>query len=264
MKPALLLSLLAFGTAVGGAVYLHAENADLRDRLAALETVTGTADAAGEGTAVDAPGLRGAAVRREVAELKGTADALMRRMESLESQTQARADAAPASGPMDAAALAARPAFTEAVREIVLDMAKDDVDFKARVGRGDRSKLKDEPFARVAETLKLDASQEAAMAKDLQEIQQELFSLLAEERDDGVVPMEMIAKAEGLKDGDPAKAQVFVKLFTMKIPGSEETYMQRAVKLTTGFRTKADRYLRAEQKEILNAVEIDWFSIKFD
>ena len=44
----------------------------------------------------------------------------------------------------------------------------------------------------------------------------------------------------------------------------EETYMQRAVKLTQGFRKKADRYLRPQQKEILTAVEIDWFSIKFN
>ena len=50
----------------------------------------------------------------------------------------------------------------------------------------------------------------------------------------------------------------------MKIPGGEETYMQRAVKLTTSFRSKADKYLRTEQKEILNSVEVDWFSIKFD
>ena len=58
--------------------------------------------------------------------------------------------------------------------------------------------------------------------------------------------------------------QLFIKLFTMKIPGGEETYMQRAMKLTQGFRKKADAYLRAEQRELLDNVEIDWFSIKFE
>lgn len=263
MKLPTILAVLAFGTAVGASIWLAGENADLRTRLASLETATGTADASGTDDADGGPGLRGATVRRDVAELKGTADALMVRMERLESEAKTRATS-PSAVATDSQPLASRTDFGDAVREVVLDMASNDVDFRARVGTRDRSKLKDEPFARVAETLKLDASQEAAMAKDLQEIQQELFSLLAEERADGVVPMEMIAKAEELKDGDPRKQEVFIKLFTMKIPGGEETYMQRAIKLTSGFRSKADKYLRTEQKELMNAVEIDWFSIKFD
>jgi len=102
------------------------------------------------------------------------------------------------------------------------------------------------------------------MSKDLQEIQQELFGLLSEERDDGVVPMEMIAEAESLKEGDPKKAQVFIKLFTLKIPGEEETYMQRAVQLQTDFRKKTADYLRPAQLEVWQDLEVDLFSVKFD
>lgn len=262
MKPALILSLLALGAAVGGGIWLARENSDLRERVASLEART----AAGGVDPVEAegggPSLLGSSARREMAELRGTSDALMARMEQLEAR--AKDAARPAAGAQPGAAAAGRPDFAEAVREVVLEMAAEDVDFRARIGTGERTKLKDAPFTKVADTLKLDASQEAAMSKDLQMIQQELFGVLAEERADGVVPMEMIAKAEGMKEGDPRRAQVFIKLFTMKIPGTDETYMQRAVKLTQGFRAKADKYLRAEQQEILDAVEIDWFSIKFD
>ena len=102
------------------------------------------------------------------------------------------------------------------------------------------------------------------MGKDLQEIQQELFALLSEERDDGVEPLELIAKAEELKEGDPKRAETFMKLFTLKIPGGEDTYMQRAVKLGTSFRKRIDEYLRPAQLEILNSIDVDWFSVKFN
>jgi hypothetical protein len=263
MKLAVLLSLLAFGSAAGVGVYLHGENADLKERLAALEVEGGgSVTSSGDPTA---PGLRGAAARRDVAELKGVTDSLMTRMESLELVAKTAAASPAAAGDGTAAGLTDKPAFAEAVRDVVLDMATNDVDFRSRVGVNDRTKVpKNSPFSKVADTLQLDASQESQMSKDLQEMQQDLFTLLAEEREDGVIPMEIIAKAEELKQGDPRRAEHFVKLFTLKIPGSQETYMQRAVKLTQGFRKKADRYLRPQQKEILTAVEIDWFSIKFN
>ncbi|MDF1700379.1 MAG: hypothetical protein P1V36_04400 [Planctomycetota bacterium] len=265
MKLTTLVSLLALGTAVGAGAFLYQQNTDLKDRLAALETVAGTADPAGGDPAAPGPGLQGASARREMAELKGTTNALMARMETVEANAKAAA-ASRADGPaLDAGALASKPGFGEAVRDVVLDMAKNDVDFRSRLGNTDRTKIpKNAPFTRVAETLQLDASQEAAMGKDLQEIQGELFALLAEERDDGVVPMELIAKAEEMKEGDPRRGELFIKLFTLKIPGGDETYMQRAIGLTQTFRKKADKYLRTQQKEILNSVEIDWFSIKFD
>ena len=62
----------------------------------------------------------------------------------------------------------------------------------------------------------------------------------------------------------PGRGELFMKLFTLKAPGSEKTYMQHAIELQQAFRKKTNKYLRTQQKEILNSVEIDWFSIKFD
>jgi len=264
MKLALLLSLLSFGVATGAGIWLHSENAALQERLAALEALPAGGPDAVEGTkGAPSAGLRGAAVRRDVAELRRLTSALTDRMGTLERSAAEAPGASSASG--DVAAWAGKPAFTEAVRDVVLDMASNDVDFRARVGVADRTKIpKNAPFATVAETLKLDATQEAQMSKDLQEMQGELFALLSEERTDGIVPLELIAKSEELKQGDPKRAETFMKLFTLKVPGGEETYMQRAVKLGGAFRKRIEKFLRAEQVEILNAVEIDWFSIKFD
>ena len=262
MKLALIVSLLSLGTAVGFAAWLHGTNQDLQTRLDALELHASASPAAG-GT--DAPsGLAGSGTQRDVAELRHLTEALVERMGSLEKSAQA-GPVGSAAGAVDPAALVDMPAFGEAVRRQVLDMAANDVDFRARMGTADRTRIpKDAPFAAVAETLKLDASQEAQMSKDLQEIQGELFALLSEERPDGVVPMEIIVQAEELKQGDPRRAEHFMKLFTLKVPGGEETYMQRAVALQQAFRKKVDNYLRPRQLELLNAVEVDWFSIKFN
>ncbi|MDA1196109.1 MAG: hypothetical protein O2894_13140 [Planctomycetota bacterium] len=262
MNGSTLLAVLALATAVGAGGMLYSENAALKKRLDAIETDSGlVAGPAIDGEAPAGPGLQGASVRRDVAELQGVADALMRRMEAIEE----RPVAATSAGSGDAPALADGPAFGEAVRAVVLDMATNDIDFRARVGAQGRNKIaKNSPFAKVASVLELDASQESQMSKDLQGMQGELFQLLGEPRDDGVVPYELIAEAEGLKEGDPRRAEVFIKLFTMKIPGKEETYMQRAVSLTQTFRKRVDTYLRPQQLELLNGVEIDWFSIKFD
>jgi len=264
MKLALLLSLLSFGVATGAGFWLHGENAALQKRLAALEELpTGGPDAADGTSGAPTAGLRGAAVQRDVAELRRLTSALTDRMGTLERSVAETPSGGGAS--VDATALAGKPAFTDAVRDVVLDMASNDVEFRSRVGVADRKKIpKNAPFAQVAETLKLDASQEAQMSKDLQEMQSELFALLSEERTDGIVPLELIAKSEELKQGDPKRAETFMKLFTLKVPGGDETYMQRAVKLGGAFRKQIETFLRTEQVEILNAVEIDWFSIKFD
>lgn len=263
MKLTSLISILALGTAVGVGGWLYSENTALKDRLAVLENPMESA--ASDAATPGAPAaLRGSSARRDVAELKRLTSALSERMTSME-RAAAEAPAAGAVASLDAAALADKPAFHEAVREIVLGMATNDINFRAKVGNQDRTKIgKNAPFTQVAEALKLDASQESQMGKDLQEIQQELFAVLSEERDDGVVPMELIAKAEELKQGDPKRAETFMKLFTLKVPGGEDTYMQRAVMLGTSFRKKIDDYLRPAQQEILSSIDVDWFSVKFN
>jgi len=262
-----LLSGLALTVAVGAGAVLYTQNQDLKERLSAVETMTTGAADAGDSAIAGSPTLNGGRTSREVAEVRRLANSLVQRVDEQETRLTAIAESAgdgPVGGPAAAASLRT-PAFQEAVREVVLDMAGNDVAFRSKVGTQDRTKLpKNAPFTRLADMLELDATQESRMSKDLQEIQQELFGLLSEERNDGVVPMEMIAKAEGLKDGDPKKGEIFIKLFTLKIPGEEDTYMERAVKLQTNFRKKTSDYLRPAQLEVWENLEVDLFSVKFD
>jgi hypothetical protein len=262
-----ILSVLALLAAGAVGITLHGQNQDLEERVARLEIETGSAEApdpgAGEGGAA-ATTLRGSRTAREVAELRRMTNALVQRVDENETRFKSILEGDAAAGKEGALALRT-PAFGEAVREVVLDMAGNDVAFRSKVGTADRTKIaKNSPFAKLAEVLELDASQESQMSKDLQGIQTELFGILSEERDDGVVPMELIAKAESLPQNDPGRAEMFVKLFTLKIPGEEETYMQRAVKLQADFRTKTKTYLRPAQLEIWNGLDVDLFSIKFD
>jgi hypothetical protein len=257
-----LASLLAVLIAGGASALLYGQNQDLEARLAALEGPRAEPGAASEAAPGSGPGLSGGGLQRDVAELLGLAEGLVRRMDVLE-----REPAGTSAVPVveQVAALTQSGTFSNAVREVVLDMATNDVDFRARVGSSERAAIpKNAPFSKVADTLKLDASQEDRMSRDLQAMQQELFTLLGEERADGVRPLEIIAKAEELKEGDPKKAEHFIKLFTLKIPGGEETYMQRAVALQTAFRKQTLKYLRPEQNEIWDAMQVDWYSIKFN
>ena len=256
------VSFAALTVAVGAGAVLYAQNQALQERVGDLEQTRLTAEVSSE-AAAKGPDLKGSRTAQEVAELRRMTDALVARVDQNETAVRSIADGT-TEGTAKAAVLRTQ-AFQEAVREVVLEMAGNDAAFRAKVGTQDRTKVpKDAPFARLAEVLELDAAQESQMSKDLQEIQQELFGILTEERDDGVVPMEMIAKAEALKEGDPKKAQIFVSLFTLEIPGSDETYMQRAVKLASGFRKKATTYLRPAQVEIWQNLDVDLFSIKFD
>jgi hypothetical protein len=53
-------------------------------------------------------------------------------------------------------------------------------------------------------------------------------------------------------------------LVQWKIPGSEETYIQRAVALAADFRTRAADYLRPEQATRLGSFDLDLFGITLD
>ena len=256
------LAVAALVLSLGVGVTLYQRNQELEQRLAAVEGLRVSLGEDARAASETAPGLSGGGLARDVAELQALSDGLARRLETVE-----RAPPSKAAVPVgeQAAALAASATFTDAVRDVVLEMATNDVDFRARIGTRDRTEIpKNAPFSRVADALQLDASQEDRLGKDLQAMQQELFTLLQEERDDGVNPLEVIAKAESLKEGDPKKGELFIQLFTMKIPGAEETYMQRAVKLQTEFRKKTLTYLRPEQNELWDAMKVDWFSIKFN
>jgi hypothetical protein len=261
-----LLSGFALTVAVGAGALLYGQNQDLKERLAAVETMAAAETDAADPAAPGSPMLRGGRTAREVAEVRRLTNALVQRVDEQETRLEAIAEAGGDGSAAPVAAASLRTAaFTDAVREVVLEMAGNDAAFRSKVGSQDRTKLpKNSSFAKLATVLELDAAQESQMSKDLQGMQQELFGILSEERDDGVVPMEMIAKAEGLKEGDPKRAELFIQLFTLKIPGREETYMQRAVKLQGDFRKRTTDYLRPAQLEIWQNLEVDLFSVKFD
>lgn len=240
---------------------------DLARRLDALETAprAGSVPPAGPGPSdpgphpagagAGEPGLLGAGGARRLAEVAAGIEALGARLAALEE----RPGAAPAA--FDPAA----PDFAEGVRRVALRLAQEDVAFRLALATADRTRLgKDPPFARLAKALELDAAQEDRFRKGIQGIQAELFQVLSEPRDDGVAPLERLQEAEGLPPADPRRAQLFVELFTQAIPGSDETYLERATALAAGFRARAREWLSVRQQELLDAVEVNLFEVKFD
>ena len=174
----------------------------------------------------------------------------------------AEAAAASAAPAPDATELT--PQLDEAVRDVVLDMAGD-VRFRTKLGLSGSPNIPKKPaFGQLADVLKLDASQEDEFRKDLTVLQQDVFSLLSEERGDGVVPLEEIARAEEMAEGDPRRAEIFIKLFTLRIPGGDETYMQRVVEWTADMKKRTAKYLRPEQVEIFNALDVDLLGVQMD
>jgi hypothetical protein len=156
-------------------------------------------------------------------------------------------------------------AFELGVRD-VLARVQDEPEFKAKVAAagGAQTLAKKPTFGALAEHLALDANQQRDFRRDLEDIQGSLFALLSEKRPDGRVLMEEIVAVESLPEGDPKRATVFLELFTLKIPGSEETYVARAVTLATNLRTNAQRYLRPEQQSRFASLDVDLFGVKMD
>lgn len=254
-------SLLLAGLATG-AFFLHRQNDELQERLRNLEgelaaveaVVPAMVDGPREGAVLE-PGVKAldpVRTRQRLEEMEARiAQAEVR-------QEQAADAAATAPGPADDAALDRK------VREVVLDMAGDVV-FRSKLGlRGSPNLPKKPAFGQLAEALSLDAVQEETFRKDLMVLKEDVMALLSEERDDGVVPLEEIQKAEALPEGDPGRAKVFIRLFTLKIPGTEETYMNRVVDLTARFKKETQRYLRAEQTQVFNAMDVDLLGVEME
>ncbi len=155
--------------------------------------------------------------------------------------------------------------FYGAVKDVVMELT-DNVDFRTKLGLNVPPKdiPKNAPFARVADVLKLDQRQSDTMRKDVEDMQGKLMEALTIERSDGVDVMGEIAKAEALKEGDPSKTEIFVKLFQLKIPGTETTYFQRVTALQRDFRNRTLDYLHDEQLERLKSINVDWFSVRMD
>ncbi len=259
----LVAGVLALG---GGAFVLQAQNSDLTERLESLEARLI------EGGGAVAPGSEGAAqldARRERSKANaGRIEALelevaraTQLLEKFDPEQIAQAAAGSGDGaaaPMDMKLL------DQKIREGVLDMAGD-VHFRTKLGlRGSPNLPKKPAFGQLAEALELDANQEDRLRKDLMAFKEDFLAIISEERNDGVVPLEEMQKAEALGPNDPGRAQIFIKLFTLKIPGSDETYMHRLGDMTTEFREGVKDYLRDDQTELFDAIEVDYLGVQME
>jgi hypothetical protein len=257
------LAVVAILGLAGAGTALHLENRDLARRLDDLSLQVATvpehplaSGPEGRGGA-SGPVLEGTpATRAEVADLRSALEAVASRVTAQEK----RAGAAPgAPGAFDG------EAFEQSVRA-VLERVQEEPTFKEKVAQAaGKPALENKPtFGALAKYLALDESQETTFRRDLEDVQGELFALLADRRPDGRVLLEEIAAAETLPANDPKKTEVFLDLFKLKIPGTEQTYVEKAVALATSFRKKSDGYLRPEQRERFAAVQVDLFGVKLN
>lgn len=255
----IVLSLVTIGLLIG-VVLLQQGISDLAGRLDTLEQARAVGP---EPSTSGGPELAGQSPAVMDARLSARLEEVGRRLETLEKRPAASGPAPGAAGKGSGDLASAE--FSDAVRRVAVDLARNDVAFRSALANPDRTKIgKDAPFARLADALELDATQDVEFRKGIQNMQAELFQLLSEPRDDGIVPMERIQEAESLGPNDVRKTQIFIELFTLRIPGSEETYMQRAGTLTSEFRKRARAMLQPRQQEMFDALEVDLFSIKFD
>lgn len=269
LRPLSTLLYLALVLGVGFVAYGQHK---LGERLDALEEDRSLAavDALPEGVSNGGPTTQGAPA------LQGNLGHQVHRIETLvEGLTSrvAEAERALAEAPKAAsgegasqpiAAVVEDPLFERAVEDVALALA-DDVRFRAKLGlRGSPSLPKKPAFHQLAGALDLDADQEEKLRGDLMGMKEEAFALLSEERDDGIVPMEEIQKAEALPEHDPERAQIFMSLFTKKIPGSDETYMQRLVTLTGELRKRVGGYLSNQQRDVWNALDVDLLGVEME
>lgn len=257
MRTASVLVASALLGLAGATLLLHARTRELEQRLDTLRTDLARPGERREATpAASGPVLEGApATAAEVSALR----------RDLEAQVAGLAARLP--GP-DAARPAALPAgedFEAGVRDVLAKVA-DEPEFQRKVAEvAAKPALGKKPtFAALAQHLALDGSQEASFRRDLEDAQGALLALLAEARPDGRVLLEEIQKAEALPEGDPGRTAVFLDLVKLTIPGTEQTYLERAVVLATEFRKRADGYLRPEQRERFAALDVDLFGVRMN
>ena len=244
----------------GGGIALYVQNQDLEERIQGLQkppaAVTRTEPAPTGGPTLQAA----AATKAEVKVMLDTLGEFTSRVSAQEKRLADLTAAAAAKG-----GTAAGPAFEDAVRDVVIRMA-DEPDFKSKIALAAGNPIIDKKptIGALSKALSLDTTQETRFREDLKDAQLELFAVLSEERADGTVPMSEIQKSMEYPEHDPRRAEAFLSLFKQKIPGSEETYMERAIALATGFRKKTSEYLRPEQTDVFNRLDVDLFGVKMD
>jgi hypothetical protein len=255
MTPATWLALAACATAGSAALLLGAENRELARRLDALEAAAPVAARpAADG---DAPALSGEgslATRRELDDLAARVTELARRPAS-------------ASSPAGAGAPLEQRVEEALVRKLEGDEFQRRIDEAAKQAAQNAGKpaIEKKPtFAALSTYLALDASQEGDFRRDLEDVQGSLMALLAERRPDGRVLLEEIGAVDALPESDPKRVQVFLDLFQLKIPGTDETYVSRAITLALDFRKRTSAYLRTDQSARFASADIDLFGVQLN
>jgi hypothetical protein len=76
--------------------------------------------------------------------------------------------------------------------------------------------------------------------------------------------MEKIVAVEEKPESDPGRAQLFLTLMKAQVPGSDKTFLEKAVDLATEFRRRAGEYLRPDQAATFARMDVDLFGVKLD
>jgi hypothetical protein len=154
------------------------------------------------------------------------------------------------------------PAFEAAVRD-VLDRYAMEHKFREAVQKAQAPIVPKKPsFVQLATALKLRPEQAERFGNEIRAIQTELYEILSVPRSDGVAPLEEIQMAEQYPEGNPKRAEIFVKLFKLTIPDTQETYVERAVSLATKVKSGTRDYFDKDQSALLDTLDLDWFGIR--
>jgi hypothetical protein len=263
---AVLLGVFAVGLVVA-TFRLARDQAALDERLRTLEAARAAPRAApeaaeGEPTSADRPALDGREGTEEAAPLREAVADLADRVARQEARVQEVArvvveGSAPSLG---------RPEFEDAVRDVVGRLLAD-TSFRPKVAAAAKAgEVPKKPHLDVlAKALALDDAQKRRFREDLQDVQGQLLTVLSEPAaDGGATWLERIAAVEQQPEGDPRRAQVFVELLKAKVPGGEQTFLERAVELATEFRRRTGEYLRPDQSESFARMDVDLFGVKMD
>jgi hypothetical protein len=153
-------------------------------------------------------------------------------------------------------------AFEEALRGVV-DRYAMESKFRDTIQKATGPVVPKKPqFDQLSRALKLRPEQASRFQEEIRGIQTELYQLLQLPRADGVALWDEIMQAEQFPEGSPKKSEVFLKLFKLTIPDTQETYVERAVALASRVKEGTHAYFDTDQTATLDSLDLDWFGIK--
>jgi hypothetical protein len=255
VRTATLLIALGLAAAV---VFLHGRTRALEERLADVEARSTPAPRAAPEAGEEPRGQREPEPRLEgLPSTQVELERISRTVAELSERVGRAGDAA--------AGATGTPPTDRQVEEAVERLLEDDGFRKRLVEAARGKKLPKKPHIDLlTKALELDDGQARRFREELQAAQGELLALLSEKRADGLVPLEDVMKAEALPEGDPERERLWLKLLKLQIPGSEQTYVERAVEIAGAFRTQAATYLRADQQERFLHLGVDLFEVRIE